>query len=79
MSVEALKSIKTMSNEHEVLINIVELASELADAKLRKDWDYRDGDIDVEEDDEIRYTETAQDIFNDLYDIFYNAILLTKV
>lgn len=68
-----------MSNEHEVLINIVELASELADAKLRKDWDYRDGDIDVEEDGETRYTEYAQDVFNDLYDIFYNAILLTKV
>ncbi len=75
----ALKSIKTMSNEHEVLINIVELASELADAKLRKDWDYRDGDIDVEDEDETRYTETAQEQFNDLYDIFYNAILLTKV
>ncbi len=68
-----------MSNEHEVLINIVELASELADAKLRKDWDYRDGDIDVEDEDETRYTETAQEQFNDLYDIFYNAILLTKV
>lgn len=66
-------------NEHEVLINVVELASELADAKLRNDWDYRLGDVDVEEDEETRYSEEAQDIFNILYDDFYNVILKCKV
>jgi hypothetical protein len=66
-------------NEHEILINAVELASELASAELRRDWDYRDGEIDIEEDGETRYTEEAQDVFNELYDLYYEQILKAKV
>jgi uncharacterized protein YajQ (UPF0234 family) len=66
-------------NEHEILINAVELASELASAELRRDWDYRDGEIEIEEDGETRYTEEAQDVFNELYDLYYDQILKCKV
>jgi hypothetical protein len=66
-------------NEHEIKINAVELASELASAELRRDWDYRDGELEVEEDGETRYTEEAQDVFNELYDLYYQLILNCKV
>lgn len=66
-------------NEHEVLINVVELASELADASLISNWS---DSIQIFQDDQaeiLEYTEEAQDIFNDLYDNFYNIILNCKV
>jgi hypothetical protein len=68
-----------MENEHDILINVVELASELADEKMQNNWDYRDGEIYVSDGHggEI-YSETAQDIFNDLYDQFYSIILNCK-
>jgi hypothetical protein len=67
-------------NEHEILINAVELASELADAELRRDWDEEiGGAIDEEDEDETRYTEIAQAVFNELYDDYYDKILKCKV
>lgn len=52
-------------------INITELASELADRELRS---FFNGEIDIETEDEVRYTEEAQDVFNELYDEFYTLI-----
>jgi hypothetical protein len=68
-----------MSNEHEILINAVELASELASAELRRDWDDEIADLEVEEDGVISYTEVAQAVFNELYDLYYDQILKCKV
>ena len=68
-----------MKNEHEVLINVVELASELADASLIANWSES---IQIFQDDQVEileYTEEAQDIFNELYDNFYDVILNCKV
>jgi uncharacterized protein YajQ (UPF0234 family) len=58
-----------------VTINILELASELADKELQAKWDFRDGKAFV--DDEhggLIYSETAQDIFDRLYDEYYTII-----
>jgi len=65
-------------NEHDVLINVVELASEFAHSTMKNNWDYRDGEIYIEEDGETRYTETAQDIFNELYDTIYDSVIACK-
>lgn len=66
-------------NEHEILINAVELASELASAEMRRDWDDEICEMEVEVDGVISYTEEAQAVFNELYDIYYDIILKTKV
>jgi hypothetical protein len=59
----------------DINVNIVELASELADEKLREKWDYRDGQIDIEDGHGgVMYSETAQDIFNTFYDEYYTII-----
>lgn len=63
-------------------INVVELASELADERLRHEWivDGRTGEIDTEDENgDMRYTEEAQDEFNRLYDMFYDLIMGTMV
>lgn len=66
-----------------VTVNILELASELADARLREDTYLMDRDdyinhfpdgIDIEDEGSISYTEEAQDIFNDYYDYYYTII-----
>jgi len=63
-----------------VTINIVELASDLASIELEDNW--RDT-IKIYEDDEdgecTKYTEEAQDIFNDLYDKYFRMIEQTKI
>lgn len=59
-------------------INEVELSSELADRELRKIWNKENGCIDREEDGTIYYTDKAQDLFNELYDKFYDIILSTS-
>jgi hypothetical protein len=67
-----------MNNQHEVLINAVELASELASADLESNF----GDsmnLYKEEDDETTYTEQAQDMFDELYDHYMSIIESTKV
>lgn len=58
-----------------VTLNILELASELADKELQEKWDFRDGQVFV--DDEhggLMYSESAQKIFNRLYDEYYTII-----
>lgn len=77
--------------ETNVTINIVELASELADRKitqlqndsLKKDSLnplFPNGIVKEDEETEtIMYTEEAQDVFNEWYDYFYDLILTTKV
>ena len=65
-------------NQTIITINIVELASELADMDLRENW--KDSiKIDEEDEDETSYTEEAQVIFNDLYDTYYSIIANAKV
>jgi hypothetical protein len=57
-----------------VTINIIELASELANMDLENNWG---NSIMIYEDDnevESIYTQEAQDIFNDLYDKYYSLI-----
>jgi hypothetical protein len=61
-----------------VTINIIELASDLANERLHQDWEdsikiYKDDNADV-----LEYTDEAQDIFNDLYDKYYSMIENTK-
>ena len=65
-------------NQTIITINIVELASELADMDLRENWKDSIKIYEVD-DDETRYTEEAQDVFNDLYDTYYSIIANAKV
>jgi hypothetical protein len=70
-------------NNSMVLINIVELASELAENQTKIEMFNNDS---LDEDEEMQmyvthsdgttsFTEDAQDIFNNLYDYYYNVIL----
>jgi len=59
------------AEENSKTFNLLELASELADQKLRETFS---GTIDVETDEEVRYTEEAQDYFNELYDEYYEFL-----
>lgn len=61
-------------------INILELASELADAELvekHSEW------VEIykynEENEDVTYTDKAQIIFNELYDKYYKIIESTKI
>ena len=65
-------------NTHEITINAVELASELASAHLERV--HTDRIVIWEEFEGVQtYTEEAQDIFNDLYDNYYTLIESTKI
>jgi hypothetical protein len=67
-------------NTHEMTINVVELASQLAAAHLeRVHTDRIEIWEDYDEDGNSEYTEEAQDIFNDLYDEYYALIESTKI
>lgn len=70
-----------------VVVNIVELASELAEQRMLESWmvakdcytveellESHYDEIYVREDDVITYTEDAQDDFNDYYCEIYNTI-----
>ena len=68
-----------IKNEHEITINAVELASELAHTNLVENWEdsitiYKDVKSDV-----LTYTEDAQDLFNEYYDNYYTSIQSTKI
>lgn len=57
-----------------ITINAIELASELAHERLELEWAdsieiYKDEDSSV-----LTYTEEAQDIFNELYDLYLTKI-----
>jgi hypothetical protein len=63
-----------------ITINILEVASELAERDLIK-MDNKTifpNGIYVETEDETSYTEEAQDIFNELYDEYYDFLLNLK-
>ena len=64
-----------MKNEHEITINKIELASELASAKLVKLHDMEMQIFEDSDDGETMvYTEDAQDIFNGYYDEYLTLI-----
>lgn len=78
-----LDSYEAELNNSMVLINIVELASELAENQTKIEMFNNDS---LDEDEEMQmyvthsdgttsFTEDAQDIFNNLYDYYYNVIL----
>ena len=52
----------------DMTINIIELASELAHNQLLNEWSESVKIYEDEDADELRYTEEAQDIFNEYYD-----------
>ena len=54
-------------------INVLELASELADMKVREVM-VNFSDIYIEDEFEVRYTEKAQELFNEWYDIYTELI-----
>lgn len=58
----------------QIKINILEVASELAHKELEKLW-LRDAVGQMYDEEEESYTEEAQDLFNDLYDHYYNFLL----
>jgi hypothetical protein len=59
-----------------VTINIVELASELADKDLETHFGQNRW---IENDDELSYTEEAQDLFNEYYDYYFDIIEQTQI
>jgi len=63
-----------MSKER-LVINKIELASELAHRMLVIEWDDRSESIYKDDTADVTvYTENAQDIFNDHYDMFLTII-----
>lgn len=60
----------------DIVINVVEVASELADRQLRS---FFLGEIDEEKDGVLTYTEKAQDVFNELYDEYYTILKENKI
>jgi len=59
-----------------VTINIVELASELADKDLESHFGQKRW---IESDDELIYTEESQDLFNEYYDYYFDIIEQLKI
>ena len=71
-----------MKNEYEITINKIELASELASAKLEdmvEENIYSYDDIYVESEAEMTYTEVGQDIFHEYYDHYLTIIEQTQI
>ena len=65
-----------MNNEHDILINVVELAAHLAEQDLEQFYSYPE--IYELSTDLVTYTEKGQDLFNELYDKYYDIILNCK-
>ena len=59
---------QTTKEEHNVNSAIMEKACEIAHELTEKECEIRGIDMEQEEDEETRYTEEAQDIFNNEYD-----------
>ena len=60
-------------------INILEVASELAHKKLEEHFEFETNKIyEWVSDDESRYTEEAQDLFNEWYDNYYDLLFNLK-
>jgi hypothetical protein len=58
----------------ELTINTIELACELAEMQLEKHFEYSSILIYEEEDEGTKYTEEAQDVFDELYDKYLGMI-----
>ena len=63
----------------EITINVIELSSELAEEMVKIKFNYKENDIYVEEDEEIKYTEQAQEIFNEWYDYYYDFLIEREI
>ena len=60
-------------------INILEVASELAHKKIEEHFEFEAKKIyEWVSDDESRYTEEAQELFNEWYDYYYDFLLKLK-
>jgi hypothetical protein len=57
-----------------VTINILELASELADHEVQEHFKYSSIPVYDEDEYEIRYSDEAQEVFDELYDKYYAII-----
>ena len=42
-------------------------------------FNYKENDIYVEEDEEVKYTEQAQEIFNEWYDYYYDFLIEREI
>ena len=63
----------------DIKINIVEVASELASQELEENWSKSIKIYNEDDDTQTSYTEEAQDIFNDLYDKYYDFLDSRKI
>ena len=63
----------------EITINVIELSSELAEEMVKIKFNYKENDIYVEEDEEVKYTEQAQEIFNEWYDYYYDFLIKREI
>jgi hypothetical protein len=57
-----------------ITINAIELASELAAYELHENWQDSIQIFDIEDEEETKYTEEAQEIFDGLYDKYLSLI-----
>jgi hypothetical protein len=57
-----------------IKINIIEVASELAEMELLDNWQYSMRIYEELDETETIYTEEAQEIFNTLYDKYFNFL-----
>ncbi len=63
----------------EITINVIELSCELAEEMVNVKFNYKEDDIYVEENEELKYTEQAQEIFNEWYDYYYDFLIERKI
>ena len=63
----------------EITINLIELSSDLAEEMVKIKFNYKENDIYIEEDEEITYTEQAQEVFNEWYDYYYDFLIKREI